>query len=1046
MKWKIIFLISFLALSLIACNSISPAFISPPEVLTKETEETESTSIILTGSIVSDGGGCTEIGFEYYKDPETENIVSVSEEGNFNCGDFEIPLPEEAFEADTKYYFRAYAKNPKGIGHGKWLSFTAISDSQTQPPPISSPSSFDIEKVIKDTEELSNLAEQKVIEIMQSPPLDLDCIIQILSEYLDEQLYVESCEIFGNIIEVTFDTGVLMEIRLINIDEGEPPAGISPSKVLENFDNYVSRNADHYLKSKEASNIEYMLNRRVFVYDPFYTFNTYWDFDVGSTYTEFLDNSGIEFNIEDNIYRDDEADIEILKTISDYGIVIIHTHGSGESIITGLEPTIAIGRMYEDEILKGEIYIRHEIGVSISDKDVVTKESRLGIKRWWFNSTNFPEELQKSIIFMNTCDNGNEEFYNDFKSIGASTYYGFSAQSNTLEQIACTKSVLKGLINGKTTGESYTDTEMGSWKMFGDENICIITPLEIFTITASAGSNGSIDPSGEITVNKGDDQTFTITPDEYYQIADVVVDGSSVGAVDNYTFTNVNDDHTISATFSEVMIDLYSINWANAKLNGWLNPLGENQELFTSPSFDYDSDIYLDNWGARHVGVDIVADLDGNVYSIADGTIAVIHAEDSLTDNNSYVIIEHTNSNNEVFFAIYGHVLAKSGLGGDGVEVEAGENIGIIKKAGLPVHLHFGINLSSDISDFIFTNSDGQWGWGRIPEFATPSDYGWINPIDYLETSQSSDISYSITASAGPNGSIEPSGEVTVEQGLDQSFVITPDVNYQIADVVVDGSSVGVLSSYTFSDVNNDHTISATFSENTSEVVEFEDPNLEQVVREAIDKPSGTLYLSDVEVITILHADSKNIVSLEGIQNLQNLQDLRYNTNQVSDISPLANLTNLQVLFFGINQVSDISPLANLTNLQVLFFGSNQVSDISPLANLTNLRTLIFWNNQVSDISPLANLTNLRILIFWGNQVSDISALANLTNLEDLSFDNNQVSDISALVLNNGIGSGDAINMKNNYLDLTPNSQNMQDIETLINRGVDVEYEPQSTP
>jgi len=36
--------------------------------------------------------------------------------------------------------------------------------------------------------------------------------------------------------------------------------------------------------------------------------------------------------------------------------------------------------------------------------------------------------------------------------------------------------------------------------------------------------------------------------------------------------------------------------------------------------------------------------------------------------------------------------------------------------------------------------------------------------------------------------------------------------------------------------------------------------------------------------------------------------------------------------------------------------------------------------------------------------------------------------------------------MKNNYLDLTPNSQNMQDIETLINRGVDVEYEPQSTP
>ena len=77
------------------------------------------------------------------------------------------------------------------------------------------------------------------------------------------------------------------------------------------------------------------------------------------------------------------------------------------------------------------------------------------------------------------------------------------------------------------------------------------TPItNTYTITASAGSRGSISPSGNVTVNHGADKLFTITPDAGYQIDDVLVDGSSVGAVSSYTFTNVTEDHTISATFS----------------------------------------------------------------------------------------------------------------------------------------------------------------------------------------------------------------------------------------------------------------------------------------------------------------------------------------------------------------------------------------------------------------------------------------------------------------------------------------------------------------
>ena len=72
-----------------------------------------------------------------------------------------------------------------------------------------------------------------------------------------------------------------------------------------------------------------------------------------------------------------------------------------------------------------------------------------------------------------------------------------------------------------------------------------------FTITATADEHGSISPSGTVTVKRDGSQSFTITPDSGYQIADVKVDGKSEGAVNTYTFTNVTANHTIEATFEK---------------------------------------------------------------------------------------------------------------------------------------------------------------------------------------------------------------------------------------------------------------------------------------------------------------------------------------------------------------------------------------------------------------------------------------------------------------------------------------------------------------
>jgi hypothetical protein len=447
------------------------------------------------------------------------------------------------------------------------------------------------EKIIKDTNELSDLAEQKVIEIMQSPPSNLDAVIQMLRDYLAELTYVESCEIFDNIIEITFDTGVVMEIRLTNMDEGIPPGGANLTKLEENtkllsnknreeeyipipiesqttggdgFGYYLPRDTYHYLESKDASGIEYIGNRNVFVYDPFYEFNTEWNFDVGSTYKQIFDNSGIDFNT-DAIYRDNQADIETLKTISNYGIVIIHTHGSGKTFVTGLEANETNKENYQNEMTKDpyEIYISKNLNVSW-DGNVEVPEDRLGVTRYWFNSSNFPKQLPNSIIFNNSCLNGNESFYNAFNSIGASTYYGHDSLCYRDKAIEWTSEVLEGLIDGKTTGEAYVERSnnwiwkgnngITFWKIFGKDNVKIPETIPF--------SNGGFEDDFTNWEKEGDGRILSaldfLEPTEGVKMGII---STGLGYTDKYgslsqTFTVGTDDTTLQFDWNYISEEL----------------------------------------------------------------------------------------------------------------------------------------------------------------------------------------------------------------------------------------------------------------------------------------------------------------------------------------------------------------------------------------------------------------------------------------------------------------------------------------------------------
>jgi PKD repeat protein len=115
-------------------------------------------------------------------------------------------------------------------------------------------------------------------------------------------------------------------------------------------------------------------------------------------------------------------------------------------------------------------------------------------------------------------------------------------------------------------------------------------PPTTYTITASAGTGGSISPSGSVTVNNGANQTFTIAANTGYRIADVKVDNVSQGTISSYTFTNVTANHTISATFTA---QTWTIT-ASAGNGGSISPSGSvtvnhgaNQTFTITPNTGY---------------------------------------------------------------------------------------------------------------------------------------------------------------------------------------------------------------------------------------------------------------------------------------------------------------------------------------------------------------------------------------------------------------------------------------------------------------------------
>lgn len=140
-----------------------------------------------------------------------------------------------------------------------------------------------------------------------------------------------------------------------------------------------------------------------------------------------------------------------------------------------------------------------------------------------------------------------------------------------------------GINQGSVTNYTFTNVQT-------NHTITVIFKILQYTITVSTGPNGTINPSTNVSLNYGANQGFTITPGAGYQVDTVLVDGVNQGSLTSYAFTNVQTNHTISASFKPLQFTITSSAGANGSINlSGKVPVnyGANQSFTISPYTGY---------------------------------------------------------------------------------------------------------------------------------------------------------------------------------------------------------------------------------------------------------------------------------------------------------------------------------------------------------------------------------------------------------------------------------------------------------------------------
>ena len=316
-----------------------------------------------------------------------------------------------------------------------------------------------------------------------------------------------------------------------------------------------------------------------------------------------------------------------------------------------------------------------------------------------------------------------------------------------------------------------------------------------------------------------------------------------------------------------------------------------------------------------------------------------------------------------------------------------------------------------------------------------------------IESARPDDLVYTPT-----HGSYDKSQKMSITVRDGETVYYTTDGSYptKFSNVYVEPINIPLGDTdITAISVNKDGLVSpilvASYTvTNENEEVTFNDPKMEQMVRNALGKPYGTIKMKELEEVTELSNDGcdghlktlsdielmpnlaafhieneKKLISISQLSGRTKLTSLTLASCDLSseDINALGSLTSLQSLDLTDNSLTSVAVLSNLPDLRYLFIGRNNIEDISAVASLENLlvldasentvqvipnlstsvESLYLSKNRISDLSGIHTLRNLTILDLSSNIITDAKNIGQLENLETLTLSNNSITDFEFL-------------------------------------------------
>ena len=349
----------------------------------------------------------------------------------------------------------------------------------------------------------------------------------------------------------------------------------------------------------------------------------------------------------------------------------------------------------------------------------------------------------------------------------------------------------------------------------------------LYTVKPYAGSNGTISPSVEQSLEAGKSVTFTFTPDAGYEINYVMVDNVDVAVTDGkYTISNISKNHTIEVYFKKkavVVKDTVTaedIDWkANPIVIDITNYKKVDSEVFSKIRTDYANVPYkvtcADYEWYFPAGVKLFplsSTVDFTVTVNGGTNYAAIKAllDKRLSDSNLGAL-------ENVLLSV--NLNATADLGAT-LKFKLGSTFANMKLDYLEPNVEEE-TIKSIINNINKTLTDDQ----KYTELTVTAAADGFVTVPFANTAnmllvRAVEGTYTVFADCGSNGSIAPRGDYPVKAGSDKEYLINADLGYVIDEVYVDGVLVPdftgkASATYKFEQVTAEHTITVTFKYNT---------------------------------------------------------------------------------------------------------------------------------------------------------------------------------------------------------------------------------------